>query len=150
MSGGAKSLHVVSLSHDFNARRFVGWTMLFLAIIVQVIVALWLSKDIRDSQNDTLGLVNFIQKNRTTFTNAQLIGAQASSCQLDLAFQSNAAPALPTNANYNNAQYKILLIVLALTLAIFGFLAISPNPFKLPPRVDYNFQLAPPSSIVPV
>jgi hypothetical protein len=148
MSGGAKSLPIVSLSHDFNGRRFVGWFMLILAILVQISVALWLSKDIRDSQNDTLGLVNFIKKNRTTFTNAQLIGAQANSCQLDLAFQSNAAPPLPTNATYNNAQYKVLLIVLALTLAVFGFLAISPNQFKLPPKVNYNFQPVP--SSVPV
>jgi hypothetical protein len=143
MSGGAKSLHVTSLSHDFNGRRFIGWFMLCLAILLQGIVALWLSRDIRDSQNETTSLVDFINKNRTVFSNSQLIGAQANSCQLDLAFQSNAAPSLPTSSKYNDAQYKVLLIVLASTLAIFGFLALSPNPFKLPPKVEYKFQANP-------
>ena len=148
MSGGAKALHVTSLSQDFNARRFVGWSMLILAIVAQIAVALWLSKDIRDSQNNTQALVSFIQQNRTILSGSRLAGAQANSCQLDLAFQSNAAPQLPTSSTYNNAQYKILLLVLALTLAVFGFLAISPNPFKLPPKIDYNFQLIKP--VVPV
>jgi hypothetical protein len=126
---GVKNVHVNSLSSDFSTRRVLGWVMLVLALGLQIGVALWMSSDLNKIQNDITSVNTYITQNRSTPNLGQ------SQCSLDLAFNSAAAPnigqALSTQRT-TATQYKVLLIILAGVFAVFGFIAISPNPFKIP------------------
>jgi hypothetical protein len=129
MSGGKATVHVDSLSSEFSQRRLVGWMLLIAAIGVQIGVAIWMSSDLRKLQNDITSVSSYIIRNRTL--NPTL---GQSSCTLDQAFSSAAAPPLVTSTATRTVQIKILLLVLASTLAVFGVISLSPNPFKLPPK----------------
>ena len=129
MSGGKAIVHVGSLSSEFSQRRIVGWALLVLALGLQIGVAVWMSSDLNKLQKDITSVSTYIIRNKTV--NPTL---GQSSCTLDQAFSSAAAPPLVSSTATRSVQYKILMIVLASTLAVFGLVAISPNPFKLPPK----------------
>ncbi len=136
MSGGKATVHVDSLSSEFSQRRIVGWLLLLAALGVQLGVAVWMSSDLRKLQNDITSVSSYIIRNKTV--NPTL---GQSSCTLDQAFSSAAAPPLVSSTATRGVQIKILMIVLAFTLAVFGLVAISPNPFKLPPKVNAALSL---------
>ena len=128
MSGG-KSIHVESLSQDFNSRRIVGWALLIVALGIQIAVAIWMSVDLSSMQNDMTSVSNYIANNKSSPSLGQ------SQCSLDAAFNSPAAPNLSSalsNTRTASMQRKTLLIVMAGVLAIFGFIALTPNPFIMP------------------
>jgi hypothetical protein len=129
MSGGKSTVHVTSLSSEFSQRRIIGWALLIAALGVQIGLAIWMSSDLNKLQGDITSVSSYIIRNKTV--NPTL---GQSSCTLDQAFSSAAAPPLVSSTATRGAQFKILLIVLASTLAVFGLIAISPNPFKLPPK----------------
>jgi hypothetical protein len=126
---GTKNVHITSLASDFSSRRIVGWVMLVIALGIQITVALWMSADLRNIQDDMTKVSTYIAQNRTTPNLGE------TQCTLDLAFNSPLAPNLSKTHSTQRTtatQYKILLIILAAMFAVFGLLAISPNPFKIP------------------
>lgn len=126
---GLKNVHVTSLSSDFSARRIVGWALLVMALGIQIGVAIWMSSDLTKIQNDITTVSNYITQNRGTPNLGQ------TQCTLDLAFNSAAAPNLSNTLSSQRTtatQYKILLVILAGVFVVFGFVALTPNPFKIP------------------
>jgi hypothetical protein len=126
---GVKNVHVTSLSNDFTSRRAVGWALLLMALGIQIGVALWMSSDLTKIQEDITLVNTYITQNKSTPNLGEL------QCTLDLAFRSDQAPNLSETLSSERTtatQYKVLLILLAAVFAVFGLIALSPNPFKIP------------------
>jgi hypothetical protein len=122
---GAKEPQVQTLSSEFSARRFAGWSLVVFSILIQIGLAIWLSLDLSSIQNDITTYNTFVAMNRNTPNN---LGT--TQCTIDIALASESAPKPVESERIHTAQYKILLIVLSAMFCVFGLIALSPNPFK--------------------